>query len=78
MKNSMHKAQAYDLKRETKTKRRKHGFFKVIEWKHKINIKSFRFIKTEVFHNDNSKMQHDIKFFFLLIVGHPTIELYTM
>jgi len=31
MKNSMHKAQAYDLKRETKTKRRKHGFFKVIE-----------------------------------------------
>jgi hypothetical protein len=39
MKDSMHKAQAYDLKREAKTKCRKHGFLKVIERKHKINPK---------------------------------------
>jgi hypothetical protein len=35
----MHKARAYDLKRETKTKCRKHKFLKVIERKHKINLK---------------------------------------
>lgn len=38
MKDSMHKAQAYDLKRETKSKCRKDGFLKLIKWKHKINL----------------------------------------